>query len=79
MAIKKRYTGAIVLAMTALALSAPVATGAVSLAENKVSTTLVAHADAKVKYYGVDWSKYQGNNGVWGDSRQDFAISQIGG
>lgn len=79
MAIKKRYTGAIVLAMTALALSAPVATGAVSLAENKVPTALVAHADAKVKHYGVDWSKYQGNNGVWGDSRQDFAISQVGG
>lgn len=79
MAINKRYTGAIVLAMTALALSAPVATGAVSLAENKVPTTLVAHADAKVKHYGVDWSKYQGSNGVWGDSRQDFAISQVGG
>lgn len=79
MAINKRYTGAIVLAMTALALSAPVATGAVSLTENHVSTALVAHADAKVKHYGVDWSKYQGSNGVWGDSRQDFAISQVGG
>lgn len=79
MVINKRYTGAIVLAMTALALSAPVATGAVSLTENHVSTALVAHADAKVKHYGVDWSKYQGNNGVWGDSRQDFAISQVGG
>ncbi len=79
MAINKRYTGAIVLAMTALALSAPVATGAVSLAENKVPTTLVAHADAKIRHYGVDWSKFQGNNGVWGDSRQDFAISQVGG
>lgn len=79
MTLKKHYTGAVVLTMTALALSAPVATGAVSLAENHTPTTLVAHADAKVKHYGVDWSKYQGNNGVWGDSRQDFAISQVGG
>lgn len=79
MTFKKHYTGAVVLAMTALALSAPVATGAVSLAENHTPTTLVAHADAKVKHYGVDWSRYQGNNGVWGDSRQDFAISQVGG
>ena len=79
MTLKKHYTGAVVLAMTALALSAPVATGAVSLAEDRVPTTLVAHADAKVKHYGVDWSKYQGSNGVWGDSRQDFAISQVGG
>lgn len=79
MTLKKHYTGAVVLAMTALALSAPVATGAVSLTENHTPTTLVAHADAKVKHYGVDWSKYQGNNGVWGDSRQDFAISQVGG
>ena len=79
MTLKKHYTGAVVLAMTALALSAPVATGAVSLAENHTPTTLVAHADAKVKHYGVDWSKYQGSNGVWGDSRQDFAISQVGG
>lgn len=37
-----------------------------------------AHA-ATVKHYGVDWSKYQGNNGKWGYARDDFSISQIGG
>lgn len=40
--------------------------------------TGTAHA-ATVKHYGVDWSKYQGNNGKWGYSRDDFSISQIGG
>lgn len=78
MTFKKRYTVPIVLAMATLALSTPVATGAVPLAENHVSTTLVAHA-ATIKHYGVDWSKYQGNSGIWGYSRDDFSISQIGG
>lgn len=78
MTIKKRYTVPIALAMATLALSTPVATGAVPLSENQVSTTLVAHA-ATVKHYGVDWSKYQGNSGVWGYARDDFSISQIGG
>ena len=36
-----------------------------------------AHATT-VKHYGVDWSKYQGNNGKWGYDRDDFSISQIG-
>lgn len=40
--------------------------------------TGTAHA-ATVKHYGVDWSKYQGNDGKWGYSRDDFSISQIGG
>ena len=78
MTIKKRYTVPIALAMATLALSTPVATGAVPLSENQVSTMLVAHASA-VKHYGVDWSKYQGNSGIWGYSRDDFSISQIGG
>ena len=78
MTIKKRYTVPIALAMATLALSTPVATGALPLSENKVSTTLVAHA-ATIKHYGVDWSKYQGNSGIWGYSRDDFSISQIGG
>lgn len=34
---------------------------------------------ATVKHYGVDWSKYQGNNGKWGYARDDFSISQVGG
>lgn len=29
--------------------------------------------------YGVDWSKYQGANGVFGYAHDKFAISQIGG
>lgn len=37
-----------------------------------------AHATT-VKHYGVDWSKYQGNNGKWGYAHDDFSISQIGG
>lgn len=37
-----------------------------------------AHATT-VKHYGVDWSKFQGNNGKWGYVRDDFSISQIGG
>jgi lysozyme len=37
-----------------------------------------AHATT-VKHYGVDWSKYQGNNGKWGYGRDDFSVSQIGG
>lgn len=28
---------------------------------------------------GVDWSKYQGNNGKWGSDNDKFSISQIGG
>ncbi|MEK1378375.1 LysM peptidoglycan-binding domain-containing protein [Limosilactobacillus fermentum] len=36
-----------------------------------------AHATT-VKHYGVDWSKYQGNDGKWGYARDDFSISQIG-
>lgn len=34
---------------------------------------------ATIKHYGVDWSKYQGNDGKWGYARDDFSISQIGG
>lgn len=37
-----------------------------------------AHATT-VKHYGVDWSKYQGNDGKWGYARDDFSVSQIGG
>ena len=40
--------------------------------------TGTAHATT-VKHYGVDWSKYQGNNGKWGYDRDDFSVSQIGG
>ncbi|WP_286028708.1 LysM peptidoglycan-binding domain-containing protein [Ligilactobacillus agilis] len=29
--------------------------------------------------HGVDWSKYQGANGVWGYAHDKFSISQIGG
>ena len=50
-------------------------------ADHRIEITIsdpVAHA-ATVKHYGVDWSKYQGNNGVWGYARDDFSISQVGG
>lgn len=29
--------------------------------------------------HGVDWSKYQGTNGVWGYAHDKFSIAQIGG
>lgn len=29
--------------------------------------------------YGVDWSKYQGNTGVFGYAKDKFAIAQVGG
>lgn len=54
--------------------------GAASVA---IALLLLPMADAAhattVKHYGVDWSKYQGNNGKWGYARDDFSISQIGG
>lgn len=43
-------------------------------------TAYAAHTDvnAATTYLGVDWAKYQGNNGVYGPN-DEFAIAQIGG
>ena len=43
-------------------------------------TAYAAHTDvnAATTYLGVDWAKYQGNNGIYGPN-DEFAIAQIGG
>ena len=52
----------------------------ISLATALLLLPLAGQAQAAtIKHYGVDWSKYQGNDGKWGYSRDDFSISQIGG
>ncbi|MCO4692282.1 LysM domain protein [Streptococcus infantarius subsp. infantarius] len=43
------------------------------------SLLLQSTAYAAVGDHGVDWSRYQGANGVFGYSHDKFAISQIGG
>ena len=35
--------------------------------------------DAKKGDLGVDWAKYQGNNGIFGYAHDKFAIAQVGG
>lgn len=40
---------------------------------------LTSTAQAAKGEYGVDWSKYQGANGVFGYAKDKFAIAQIGG
>lgn len=40
---------------------------------------LPANVQAAKGDHGVDWSKYQGANGVWGYAHDKFSISQIGG
>lgn len=39
----------------------------------------VATSAAATRTYGVDWSKYQGNNGKFGYQKDKFVISQVGG
>lgn len=39
----------------------------------------VATSSATTRTYGVDWSKYQGNNGKFGYQKDKFVISQVGG
>lgn len=41
--------------------------------------TVTSSAYAAKGDQGVDWSKYQGNNGKWGSDNDKFSISQIGG
>ncbi|OLF70826.1 LysM peptidoglycan-binding domain-containing protein [Loigolactobacillus backii] len=57
-------------------------TGAVALAAAFLIAPIVlsnAPAQAAKGQQGVDWSKYQGNNGVFGSPQDKFSISQIGG
>ncbi|QAR22460.1 GH25 family lysozyme [Limosilactobacillus fermentum] len=61
-------------ALAAAFLLVPVATGLVELNNQQLPVVQAAKGDQ-----GVDWSKYQGNNGKWGSDNDKFSISQIGG
>lgn len=61
-------------ALAAAFLLVPVTTGAVELNSQQLPVAQAAKGD-----HGVDWSKYQGANGVWGYPDDKFAIAQIGG
>lgn len=61
-------------ALAAAFLLAPVTTGMVKLDSHQLPVVQAAKGD-----HGVDWSKYQGANGVWGYPDDKFAIAQIGG
>ncbi|CDN26037.1 endolysin [Limosilactobacillus fermentum] len=53
--------------------------GAASVAIALLLLPLTGTAYAAKGDQGVDWSKYQGNNGKWGSDNDKFSISQIGG
>ena len=58
--------------MAVLGLVVPVTTGIVSVADNNVA--YAAKGDQ-----GVDWSRYQGSQGIFGYGSDKFAIIQMGG
>lgn len=64
----------LVVALAAAFLLAPATTGVVELHSQQLPVVQAAKGD-----HGVDWSKYQGANGVWGYPEDKFAIAQIGG
>lgn len=53
--------------------------GAASVAIALLLLPMTGTAYAAKGDQGVDWSKYQGNNGKWGSDNDKFSISQIGG
>lgn len=55
-------------------LIAPIATGAITLPHEQVTTVKAAKGDQ-----GVDWSKFQDAYGKWGSPNDKFSISQVGG
>lgn len=61
-------------ALAAAFLLMPAATGVIELGSHQLPVVQAAKGD-----HGVDWSKYQGANGVWGYPDDKFAIAQIGG
>lgn len=61
-------------ALAAAFLLVPAATGVVELNNQQLPVVQAAKGD-----HGVDWSKYQGNNGEWGSPDDKFSISQVGG
>lgn len=61
-------------AMAAAFLLVPATTGVVELHSQQLPVVQAAKGD-----HGVDWSKYQGANGIWGYPDDKFTIAQIGG
>ncbi|KRL27307.1 endolysin [Limosilactobacillus frumenti DSM 13145] len=72
--MKHKLSKKIAVAFAAAFLMAPVTTGTVELNSQYLPVVKAAKGD-----HGVDWSKYQGTNGVWGYNNDKFSISQIGG
>ena len=72
--MKHKLSKTIAVALATVFLVAPITTGAVTLPHQQVTTVKAAKGD-----FGVDWSKYQGNNGKWGSPDDKFSISQVGG
>lgn len=72
--MKHRLSKKVAVAMAAAFLLAPATTGVVELHSQQLPVVQAAKGD-----HGVDWSKYQGANGVWGYPDDKFAIAQIGG
>ena len=69
-----RFNKSLAVVFATAFLIAPIATGAVTLPHQQVTTVKAAKNDK-----GVDWSRYQGANGKWGYADDKFSISQIGG
>ena len=72
--MKHKQSKQLAVAIAAAFLLVPVTTGAVELNNQQLPVVQAAKGD-----HGVDWSKYQGANGVWGYPDDKFAIAQIGG
>lgn len=72
--MKHSLSKKVAVAMAAAFLVAPVTTGMVELNSQQTPVVKAAKGDQ-----GVDWSRYQGQNGLWGYPNDKFAICQIGG
>lgn len=72
--MKHKQSKQLAVAIAAAFLLVPVTTGVVELNNQQLPVVQAAKGD-----HGVDWSKYQGANGVWGYPDDKFAIAQIGG
>ena len=72
--MKHKLSKQIAVALAAAFLLVPATTGVVELHSQQLPVVQAAKGD-----HGVDWSKYQGANGVWGYPDDKFAIAQIGG
>lgn len=73
----KKFRRKLLLLFAVVALVAPITTGAVTVPNNVAKNETFVYA-AKGDH-GVDWSKFQGANGIWGYPNDKFAIIQMGG